>query len=113
MYGERFPEGLVGQGISAELIAAKWGLSRAQVDEYSARSHQRAAETAAAGGFDDEIVPVRVPGKSETVHSHDETVRAQTTVEGLSQLSSPFRDEAMSRASPRSSGTSPPGLPRR
>jgi len=39
----RYPEGLVPQGISAELIAAKWGFSRAQLDEFSAESHQRAA----------------------------------------------------------------------
>src|SRR5215468_11013924 len=39
----RYPDGLVPQGISAELIAAKWGFTRAQLDEFSARSHQRAA----------------------------------------------------------------------
>ena len=42
----RYPEGLVGQGIGAELIAARWGLNRAQLDEYSARSHQLASEAA-------------------------------------------------------------------
>src|SRR3954449_7913615 len=40
----RYPDGLVPQGISAELIAAKWGLGRARLDEFSAESHQRAAK---------------------------------------------------------------------
>ena len=56
----RYPEGLVNQGVSAELIAAKWGLSRAQLDEFSARSHELAARAASSGAFDNEIVPVMV-----------------------------------------------------
>jgi len=46
----RFPD-MVPQGVSAELVADKWGVSRAQLDEYSARSHGRAAAVAADGGF--------------------------------------------------------------
>src|SRR3954469_21150754 len=54
---QRFPD-LVPQGVSAELVADKWGLSRQQLDEYAARSHERAAAAASSGGFDDEIVPI-------------------------------------------------------
>src|ERR1700733_14842212 len=57
---ERFPDGLVGQGISAEVIAAKWGLTRDELDEFSARSHQLAAAATEAGLFADEIIPVTV-----------------------------------------------------
>jgi acetyl-CoA C-acetyltransferase/acetyl-CoA acyltransferase len=83
---ERFPD-LVPQGVSAELVADKWGLSRAQLDEYSARSHERAAATAAAGGFDDEIVAVTTP---EGVVSADESIRPGTTVEKLATLKAAF-----------------------
>lgn len=58
---ERYPEGLVAQGISAELIANRWNLSRTQVDDFSALSHQRAAAAQASGAFDNEIVSVNTP----------------------------------------------------
>jgi acetyl-CoA acyltransferase len=79
----RYPEGLVNQGISAELIARKWGLSRERLDEYSARSHRLAAETAKDGGFDREIVPV------DTLAA-DETIRPATTAESLAALRPAF-----------------------
>ncbi|MEV5303511.1 thiolase family protein [Amycolatopsis methanolica] len=95
--GARYPEGLVNQGVSAELIAARWKLDRATLDEYSARSHARAAATAAAGGFDREIVPVV---SANTKISTDETVRPQTTVEGLAGLDPSFADERLSQRFP-------------
>src|SRR5215213_381281 len=52
----RYPEGLVAQGISAELIAAKWNLSRTQLDEFSAESHQKAARATKDGLFDNELI---------------------------------------------------------
>ena len=58
----RYPEGLVHQGISAELVAARWKLDREELDAYSAESHRRAAATAAAGGFAGEIVSVPTAG---------------------------------------------------
>jgi acetyl-CoA acyltransferase len=88
----RFPD-LVPQGVSAELVADKWGLTRAQLDEYSARSHERAAATAAAGGFDDEIVPVTTP--EGTVVSVDESIRPGTTVEKLGTLKAAFGTDQM------------------
>jgi acetyl-CoA acetyltransferase family protein len=88
----RFPD-LVPQGVSAELVADKWGLSRAQLDEYSARSHERAAAVAADGGFDDEIVPVTTPDGS--VVSVDESIRPGTTVEKLAGLKAAFGTDEM------------------
>jgi acetyl-CoA acyltransferase len=99
---ERYPEGLANQGIGAEIIAGRWKLDRAALDEYSARSHQRAAETAAAGGFDHEIVPVTVTAEDGSTRQHtvDETVRAGTTVEGLGGLKPSFYDERMATRFP-------------
>jgi acetyl-CoA acyltransferase len=82
---ERYPDGLVGQGISAELIAARWGLSREQLDEFSARSHRLAA----ASDFSNELVPVDAGALV------DETVRPSTTMEGLAGLPAAFRDEEL------------------
>ena len=95
----RFPDGLVGQGISAELIAAKWGLTRDELDEFSARSHQLAAAATEAGLFADEIIPVTVPAPDggQRVHTVDETIRASTTAAGLAKLNPSFATEAMGR----------------
>jgi acetyl-CoA acyltransferase len=92
----RYPEGLVNQGVSAELISAKWGLDRAELDEFAARSHRLAAEAAERGAFKNEIVPVTVTTDGGT-HEHltDETVRAATTVEGLAGLRASFATDAM------------------
>lgn len=83
----RYPD-LVPQGVSAELVAEKWGISRLALDEYAARSHARAAEAAATGGFDDEIVPLTTP--EGAVVSVDESIRAGTTVEKLGELRAVF-----------------------
>ena len=88
-YGEvfraRYAPGLVNQGVSAEIVAAKWGLGRAEMDAYAARSHQRAAAT----DFSAEIVPVVTPGG---VVAQDETIRPQTTVESLAGLRAAFEN---------------------
>ena len=84
------------QGIGAEMIAARWKLSRDELDEFSARSHVRASRAAADGLFEREIVPVTLPDGSR--HVVDETVRASTTAEGLGALPAVFRtDEFASR----------------
>jgi acetyl-CoA C-acetyltransferase/acetyl-CoA acyltransferase len=79
---DRFPD-LVPQGVSAELVAEKWGLSRRQLDEFSVESHRRAAATRAAGGFEAEIVPVGDV-------TADETIRAGSSVEKLGSLEPAF-----------------------
>ena len=70
----RFPGGLIAQGFSAELVAAKWELTRDELDEYSARSHQLAAAATEAGWFKDEIIPVTVTAAdgSQREHTVDE-----------------------------------------
>ena len=94
---ERYPEGLVGQGVSAELIAHAWGLSRTDLDEYAAQSHRRAAEAWRRGDFDGQLVEVPdADGSGMPMPNHrilDETVRPGTTVEDLSGLSPAFRTE--------------------
>ncbi|WP_018639498.1 thiolase family protein [Parafrankia elaeagni] len=98
----RYPEGLANQGVGAELIAAKWKLSREELDEFSARSHQLAAATAAAGGFDNEIIPIEVlaPDGSTIVHTVDETVRPSTTPQGLAGLKPSFHTEEFAQRFP-------------
>jgi acetyl-CoA acyltransferase len=82
----RYPEGLVNQGVSAELIAHKWGLDRETLDAFSARSHRLAVEAREA--FATEIVPTNG-------HTVDETVRDSTTVEGLAGLNPAFRTDEL------------------
>jgi acetyl-CoA acyltransferase len=89
----RYPEGLVPQGISAELIAAKWGFSRTQLDEFSASSHEKAARATKDGLFDNELIPI---AGLET----DEIIRPATTVETLATLQPSFYSEAMKERFP-------------
>ncbi|MDO2381382.1 thiolase family protein [Rhodococcus electrodiphilus] len=107
----RYPEGLVNQGISAELIAAKWKFDRDALDTFSAQSHQRAAEAIAAGFFDKEIVPITVTDAAgaQVRHTVDETVRAATTVEGLAGLKPSFYTEAYAQRFPEAQWHITPG----
>lgn len=82
----RYRYGLVQQGISAELIAARWKLDRTTLDEFAARSHRLAAETAASGGFASELVAA---GELTA----DETIRPSTTAEKLAGLRPAFADD--------------------
>jgi acetyl-CoA acyltransferase len=82
------------QGISAEMIAKKWGFSRTRLDEYSTLSHERAAAAQDSGAFTDQIVPVFPPnGEDGAVVAADEGIRRGTTVEKLAGLKPAF-DEA-------------------
>lgn len=94
---QRYPEGWISQGVAAELVARKFGLSRDEVDGYAFESHRRAAAAAAAGHFDREIVPVPTP---EGPHSTDETIRATTTVESLGKLRASFHSEEAAQRFP-------------
>ncbi|WP_280472767.1 thiolase family protein [Nocardia cyriacigeorgica] len=98
----RYPEGLVQQGISAELLAARWKLDRGRLDEFAARSHRLAADTAAAGGFADELVTA---GRLDA----DETIRATTTVDKLAGLKPAFVDEAYKKRFPEIDWSITPG----
>jgi acetyl-CoA acetyltransferase family protein len=91
----RFPD-LVPQGISAELVADRWQLTRAQLDEYSARSHALAAEARASGRFDLEITPIERPDGTKV--TEDETIRPATTTQTLGELAPAFAtDETIAR----------------
>jgi acetyl-CoA acyltransferase len=86
--------GLVPQGVSAELIARKWGLSRSQLDEFALASHQKAAEAWRHGWFDREVALLKVTHADGTVTTLDvdETIRPGTTLEALAGLRTPFAD---------------------
>ena len=91
----RYPDGLVPQGISAELVAAKWNLSREQLDTFAAESHRRAAQAWAEGRFARDVTPIKAPNvNGELVEvTSDESVRPSTTVEVLAGLKPAFRNE--------------------
>jgi acetyl-CoA acyltransferase len=96
---ERYAErgGLVSQGISAEMIADQWDLSRDELDAFGARSQQRAARAAEEGRFEREIIPVDVKDEEgkptgETLRV-DEGIRPDTTVEVLANLKPAFKPD--------------------
>jgi acetyl-CoA acyltransferase len=92
---QRYPDGLITQGISAEIIAARWKLDRQALDEFAARSHRLAAAATTAGRFADEIVPVPVTGADGhgLQHEVDETIRPATTMESLAGLRPAFQGD--------------------
>jgi acetyl-CoA acyltransferase len=85
---------IVPQGISAEVIAREWDLSREELDEFSLESHRRAIAAVEAGRFEREIVPIDVPGQLQpvgaavaaTTFAVDETPRRDTSAEKLASL---------------------------
>ncbi|CAH0246826.1 Putative acyltransferase Rv0859 [Microbacterium oxydans] len=92
----RYPDGLVNQGVSAELIAARWGLTREQLDAYAAESHRRASDAWESGFFDRTVIAVDEAPDAGA----DETVRAGTTAERLAGLPSAFRTEELAARFP-------------
>jgi acetyl-CoA acyltransferase len=94
-YAER--GGLVSQGISAEMIADQWGISRQDLDEYAARSQKYAARAAAEGRFENEIVPLAIKDDEGNVTDEmlviDEGIRPDTTVEVLANLKPAFKPD--------------------
>jgi acetyl-CoA acyltransferase len=91
----RYDDFSFNQGLSAEMIAKKWSLSRTRLDEYSARSHELAAAAQDAGAFTDQIVPVFTDGGVVTA---DEGIRRGTTVEKLAGLKPAFADDGVIHA---------------
>ncbi|MEX2621809.1 MAG: thiolase family protein [Egibacteraceae bacterium] len=98
----RYAGGLVPQGISAEMIAARWGVTRDEADRLALTSHRRAAATAADGGFRQEILPVKVtrPDGSVAEFADDEGIRADSTPEALAGLRPAFRTDDLAAAHP-------------
>ena len=94
----RFPQ--TGQGEAAEEIAARWGLSRAVLDDFALHSHARAAAAQDAGTFDAEIAPIAPDDWAEpgtvptgTTFARDETIRRETSAEKLAGLKTVFRED--------------------
>ena len=89
--------GLVSQGIGAEMIADQWGISREELDAFSAQSHQRAARATAEGRFENEITPVAIRDDeghdTEELLTADEGIRPDSTVETLAKLKPAFKAE--------------------
>lgn len=92
-FGERYPQGLVGQGISAELIAARWDISRREIDEFSLRSHDLAATATKNGLFDDELAPI-------AGLTSDEGIRLGGNLDDLARLRPAYYDEAIANRFP-------------
>jgi acetyl-CoA acyltransferase len=92
--GERWP--IVPQGISAELIAEEWGLTREELDAYSYESHRRAVAAIDDGKFENEIVPVEVDAAGAVVlFAVDETPRRDTSLEKLASLQPAFKQDGV------------------
>ncbi|MGA7096488.1 MAG: thiolase family protein [Acidimicrobiia bacterium] len=94
---ERYSQGLVPQGISAEMIAEKWGISREELDALALESHRRAARATEEGRFEGQIIPVGVKaddGSSVTV-TKDEGIRWDTSMEKLAALQPAFKADGV------------------
>ena len=98
----RYPDGLIPQGISAELIAAKWELSREDLDAFAAESHRRAVGAWADGRFAAEVAPLKAPAADGSLAqiSTDESVRPDTSPAILAGLKPAFRAEAWEQRFP-------------
>ncbi|MGM9920945.1 MAG: thiolase family protein [Bhargavaea sp.] len=84
---------IINQGLSAERIAEQWGMSRTELDEYSAKSHERAFEAIREGRFKDEIVPVETADGS--VFDTDEGPREGSTPDVLGGLKTVFKEDGV------------------
>jgi len=102
LFHQRYREGLVRQGISAELIAARWSISREEMDKFALESHRRAAAAEDRGVTLRSIVPLDVPrpGGAMQRTERDEGIRRDTTIEKLGSLKPAFEDAAMAERFP-------------
>ncbi len=87
----RYEGKLVPQGVSAELIAAKWGISREAQDDFAFRSHERAAHAAREGDLRDHLVVVTAPGSGPEPLERDEGVRMEPDRERMRTLEPAFK----------------------
>lgn len=105
-YGEgmtaRYGGGLVHQGISAEIVAQQWGVTREEADAYALASHQRAGAAIDGGAFEAETLSVKVAAAdgSVTELTSDEGVRRDTSLEALAGLDPAFYEERVAAAHP-------------
>jgi acetyl-CoA acetyltransferase family protein len=94
LFHGRYPAGLIHQGISAELIAARWSISREEMDAFALQSHRGAATAEDRGLTQATIVPVDVPQSDGSIRhvERDEGVRRDSTIEKLGSLKPAFED---------------------
>lgn len=92
MMKDRYEGKLIHQGLSAEMIAEKWGLSRTMLDELALASQERAARATEQGLFTGEILPVETAAGTITT---DQGIRPGTTLEGLAGLKPPFKEDGV------------------
>ena len=93
----RYEDGLVPQGVSAELIAERWSIRREELDELAYHSHMRADRATEEGRFANEIVPIETISEDGSVEkmTRDEGIRSETTPEGLAALKPAFRNDGV------------------
>ena len=93
----RYDNKLVHQGISADLVAQKWELSREDLDAFSLESHRRAAQATAEGRFSSQIVPITVRNEdgSTSIFDKDEGIRTDTSLEKLANLKPAFKPDGL------------------
>ena len=84
------------QGIGAEMMADKWGLSRTELDQFSLDSHEKAAAAQDSGAFDDQILAIKDP--EGNVVLKDEGIRRGTTIEKMAQLKPAFKEDGVIHA---------------
>jgi acetyl-CoA acyltransferase len=90
---DRYEGGLVPQGVSAEIIAERWGLGRQELDDFGARSHERAAAATGEGRFQREIHPIKVEGENgPELFEQDEGIRYPVNREKMATLPTPFKE---------------------
>jgi len=102
-YGESFKARYIktpNQGVGAEMIAEQWGFSRTQLDEFSLRSHEKAAAAQDSGAFKDQIVGIKTKDAdgNDTVVLEDGGIRRGGTVESMAKIKPAFREDGVIHA---------------
>jgi acetyl-CoA acyltransferase len=94
---QRYNNRLVHQGISADLIAHKWEISREELDAFSLESHRRAARATEEGRFKSQILPIPVKNEdgSTSMFERDEGIRSDTSLEKLASLKPSFKADGL------------------
>ena len=93
---DRYDGGLVPQGVSAEIIANRWGLTREQLDDFGARSHERAAAATQEGRFRREILPTKVETEGGSLlFERDEGIRFPVDRAKMATLPTPFKEDGV------------------
>jgi acetyl-CoA acyltransferase len=93
LFDQRYTNGIPHQGVGAELIAAKWGLTRTQLDEFALNSHEKAHNATTSGAFENEIIKM-------AELAQDEGIRAGGTMEKMAELATVFYDEEAAKLYP-------------